>query len=200
MAIATVSEIKEYKGITGSGDDKNLKDLIPRCESWLNRECRRILYTEIDTTRYMDAVGLHIEGASFHLSDFGDICQITSVTNGDGEVLTVNTHYAQYPREITFDCPTFHTLKMLGSGGKAWTYTGDMEQSISVTGRWAYYTDTTVPDDVKQMVMRLVLYALKVRDTDAFETIVIPDAGIIQAPQGFPVDVLRFVKKARAIR
>lgn len=197
MAYTTLAQFKEFKGISGTGDDTLITNLIDRAETWFNRECQRTIVAESDTTRYMDAVGDHLDGRSLFVYPFGDLCAITTVTNGDATTLTANTEYTTYPKTLTLGEPCIQEVRILGSVNKAWTYTTNWENAISITGRWALFSSASVPKDIVNAIIRLTAYLYKVKDTDAFETTVVPYEGIIQAPSGFPVDVARLVQRLR---
>lgn len=192
--VITLNEVKTYKGLEDADDDALLTVLIEATQDWFNRECKRTVFAETDTTRYIDAIGEHLDGLDMYVSQIGDLCAITSITNGDGVAVSTN-EYTTYPKVLTVEEPVFNRIRLLPSSNKYWTYTTDYENAISITGKWGLFA--TAPASLKQMLKRLTLYAYKVKDTDAFETIVIPDAGMIQAPTGFPVDVARMVRLLR---
>lgn len=197
MSYVTYAQVKAFKGDLDA--DKTLvESLIARAEGWLNRECRRTLVAESDTTRYADAAGDHLDGRYLEVSWLGDLCAVTTLVNGDGTTIT-SAQYTTYPKPVTFEKPTIQRLKLLDSVNIFWTYTTDWENAIAITGRWALFSSASVPAEITNAVIRLALYLYKVKDTDAFETIVIPEAGIIQAPSGFPADVARLVRLFRKV-
>lgn len=192
--VITLNEVKTYKGLEDADDDALLTVLIESAQDWLNRECHRTVFAESDTTRYIDAVGAHLDGLDLYVSQIGDLCAITTLTNGDGVAVATN-EYTTYPKVLTVEEPIFNRIRLLPSSNKYWTYGTDWENAIAITGRWGLYA--TAPASLKHMLKRLTLYAYKTKDTDAFETIVVPDAGIVQTPLGFPVDVARLVRLLR---
>lgn len=196
MAYVTAATFKTFKGITTSGDDSLISSLIDRAEAWFNRECGRVVVAEADSTRYIDALGDHIRGRVLYLYGMGDLCGITTLTNGDGVALASN-EYTTYPKTLTFSEPTIREIRILGSANKAWTYTTDWENAITIVGKWGLFPAASVPADITNAIVRLTAYLYKVKDTDAFETTVVPFEGVIQAPQGFPVDVGRLVNLLR---
>lgn len=198
MSYTTYANVKAYKGLSTDADQTLIESLISRAEAWLNRECRRPLVAEADTTRYLDASGDHIDGNYLSVYPFGDLCAITTLTNGDGTTVT-SGQYTIYPKPVTFERPTIQKIKLLDTAQIAWTYTTDWENAISIAGRWALFSSASVPNELTNAVIRLTLYLYKVKDTDAFETIIVPEAGVIQAPQGFPVDVARLVRLFRKV-
>jgi hypothetical protein len=187
-AYASVTEVKTYKGIAGSSDDSLLSDILDRVSNWLDRECLRVLYTASDSTRYYHSWDAH--GRTLCLDH--DLCAITSVTL-DGTALA-STEYVVEPRNDT----PWHSLQMKVHSAYNWQdYSDDPEDNIAIVGKWAYYA--AIPNDLKQMVIRLALYAYTLKDANVFDTIAIPDAGVIQVPSGFPADVGRWVRLHRRL-
>jgi hypothetical protein len=86
-----------------------------------------------------------------------DLCQLTSVTNGDGTAIPTN--------QLTFRplnvIPTNY-LHIKTSSGYFWTYTGSPEGSVSVTGRFAY--SITAPANIVQAALRIGAYLYRQRD------------------------------------
>ncbi len=195
MSWYSLADFKTYRGVSGVGDDSLISSLIASAESWLDRECRQYLVAVADTTEYIDAEGDHISGRTLHLSDFGPCCAITSITNGDGTTVT-SAQYTTYPKAIDDRRPFFDRVVLLTSQGVSWTYDDDMENAIEIVGRWGLYSNSP-PADVTHLVRRLVGYAYAQKDAQIFDTIAIPDAGIIQVPAGFPIDATRIVRAHR---
>lgn len=196
MDYCSAAEVKTYLDISGSGDDTLIGDLITAASRWLDDETHRTLAHDADTTVYIDAYGEHIDGTTLWISDFGDLCAITTITNGDSAEVT-SAQYTTYPKTVTSREPTFKRIKILASSGKYWTFTDDWESSITIEGRWSVWA--TVPDQLNHHAKRLAAYAYRQKDAQVFDTIAIPDAGVITAPAGFPVDVARFVRTWRKL-
>jgi hypothetical protein len=199
MQYCTVASLKSYLDVDGTDDDVLLSYLIDTAGAWLDREARRVLATDTDTTVYMDSMGHHIDGLSLHVSDFGDLSAITSVVNGDGITVTA-AQYTTYPKTLSALQPTYHQIKLLTSANLSWTYTTDWENAISITGRWAMFAADTIADipaDIAQNAKLVAAFMYRQKDPGIFETIAIPDAGIINVPRGFPTSTAYWIKKAR---
>ena len=199
MQYVTTAALKTYLDITNTDDDSLLSILIDMAGAWLDRETRRVLATDTDTTLYMDAIGNHIEGKTLHVSEFGDLSSITTVTNGDAAEVT-SAQYTTYPKTLDALWPVYHRIKILDSVAVNWTYTTDWENAISIEGRWAMFAADTVadvPDDIAHNTKLLAAFAYRQKDPGIFTTIAIPEAGIINQPQGFPVSVEYWVRKMR---
>lgn len=159
MAYTTTALLKTYLGITGSGDDTLLTALIARAQAVIDSHCRRTFEASGDTTRYFDAER-DVDGVTLFLDE--DLCAITSITNGDGDVLTAS-EYTTEPRNRT----PYYAIRLLGSSGLYWTVndSSDAEDAIAIVGKWAY--STSAPDDIVHATLRLAGYLYRQRDNAA---------------------------------
>ena len=183
MAYCTNTLVKTYLAISGSGDDALLTSLIARAQAAIDRHCGRTFEAAADTTRKF-TVGDDTDQEMLYLDE--DLCAITTVTtdaDGDADVLTVNTDYVTVPRNTT----PYYALKILGDSSYSWTYTTNPENGITVLGRWAW--STAPPDDIVHACVRLAAYYYQQKDAQVFDTIAVPDAGVITIPAGIPADV-----------
>jgi hypothetical protein len=177
MAYAAKTDLKTYLGISGSGDDTLLEVLLTRAQALVDAYCGRTFEAAADVTRYFDAE-LDVEGRRLWLDH--DLCQITTVTNGDGVPVTA---YVSEPRN---DSP-WYALTLKESSSVAWTYMTTPESAIAVKGRWAY--SVTPPADVVHATLRLAGFLYRQKDAQAYETTAAPDGGMITVPQSIPRDV-----------
>lgn len=175
----TVAAVKTYLGISGAGDDTLLATLVAAARSQIEAKTGRVFEATADTTRYLDAVA-DVDGPYLLLR--GDLCAITSVTNGDGTTVTSGEYFT-----VPLNATPYYALKLRGTSGNAWTYTTDPENAITVVGRWAY--SLTPPADIVQAATRLAAYLYCQKDAQVFDVTAQPDMGIITVPQGIPRDV-----------
>ena len=132
MSYASLSALKAYLDIDGTGDDALLNDLLRRAQSLIDTHTRRTFEATVATTRYFDPTDTGIvRGARLYLGK--DLCQISSVTNGDAEVVAA----ADYVTEPRNDTP-YYALTLRSQSGIAWTYDDDSENAIAISGFWAY--------------------------------------------------------------
>lgn len=192
MAYATTAEFKAYQGIVTPNDDALIGHLLDRATAWLDREANRTLYADSDTTRAHDSHE-DTEGMTLYLD--GDLAAITTITNGD----TVAVSSPEYVTEPRNDTP-FYAIKLLSSSGKAWeaAANGDSENAITITGKWSFFA--TKPATLTHHCIRLASYAYSQKDASTFDVVAVPDAGVIQVPQGFPADVARWVQSVRRLQ
>lgn len=152
---ASLSDLKTYLGISGTGDDALLTDILDRTTAAIDRYTGRVFAVTANSTRYFDA-WRDVDGYTLRLDT--DLAALTTVTNGDGVVVTVGQYWT-LPRNGT----PYYALELKGSAGVAWTYTTDPENAISVSGKWGY--SLVPPDDVVDACVQWA--AQKYRDKDS---------------------------------
>ena len=188
MSYTTLANLKSYAGITGTTDDALLLSLINRAKSAIDGYCGRTFESDTDAIHKF-TVGEDTDDDMLYLDD--DLCQITSIiTDADASspVTLTTTDYVTHPRNRT----PYHAIELLESSDHDWTYTTNRANGVTVTGRWAW--SVTAPDDIAHACTRLAAYFYRQKDAGVFDTTAIPDAGVIQVPQGIPRDVQIILK------
>lgn len=180
MAYTNTAAVKAYLGETGSDDDDLLDALVEAAQAWVDNHTGRTFEASADATRYLDCTAPVVDGRRLWLDR--DLCAITSITNGDG-VAVASTEYVTQPRNET----PYYAIDLLSSKSVYWTFTDDVENAIAIVGRWAY--STTAPNAVAQAAKRLAAYLYRQKDAQVFDVTAMPEAGVIQVPQGMPRDV-----------
>ena len=188
MAYCEIADVKNYLDIEGAGDDVLIDDKIASAQKAIETITRRTFEDPgADATRYF-TVGVDTDGLELMFDE--DIYSITTVkTNADGlsPDTIPSTAYITRPRNKT----PYYGIKILGSTNYYWDYTDDPEAGIEITGRWAYCE--SVPNDIVHLCSRWASYLYKQRDSQVWDTVAIPSAGIIQVPQGIPKDVVMLI-------
>jgi len=156
MAYCGVDELKEYLGVTGATDDAMLLTLLAAAQRTIDSYCARTFEATADTVRTFDSQR-DVDG--YTLTVDSDLCAITSIVNGDGTTIS-NSHYVTEPRNET----PYYAIRLKASAGKVWTSTvsGDSENAISITGKWAY--STSAPSDIAHVCKRLAAYIYRQKD------------------------------------
>jgi len=193
MAYTSNVELKNYLDISGAGDDALFDLLIESAQAVIDRYTGRTYEAATDATRYF-TVGVDTDGNMLYLDE--DLAEITTIkTDADATspVTLDTTEYVTHPRNRT----PYHAIQLLSSSDNAWTYSDDPENGIEITGKWAW--STSAPDDIVQACIRLAAYFYRQKDAGVFDTTAIPDAGIIQIPQGIPRDVQLILNPYRRI-
>ena len=184
MAYCSDEDVKEYLGVSELTDDTLLADLIDRAQEAIDSHTGRTFEDPgADATRYF-TVGVDTDGLYLYFDE--DIYSITTVkSNADNASPTTiaSTDYVTIPRNTT----PYYGIKILTSSNEYWEYTDDPENGIEITGRWAY--SSAAPADITQACARWAAYMYRQKDAQVFDTVAIPDAGVITVPQGIPRDV-----------
>jgi len=194
MAYLTAAEFRQYTGISSNLDDSLITALIARAQQAVDVYTARTFEAAADTTKKFDAE-LDVRNHQLLLdwTPYGiDLCQITSVVNGDGMALLP----AQYVLEPRHYAP-WYGIRIRTSTGLYWDTdaNADPEDAIAVTGRWAY--SITPPPDIVHATLRMAVYMYRQKDSNVFDVTAVPGAGVIEVPQGFPRDVERLLSSYR---
>lgn len=179
MPYCTVNELKDYLGIDVATEDVLLAQTIARTQAIIDTHTGRTFEATTDSTKYFDAVD-DVDGAILYLGT--DLCNITSITNGDGDLLAV-TDYVTQPRSGT----PVYAIRLLASSGLSWTYEDDHENAITIVGRWAY--STTAPADITQATLRLAHWLYQQKDNAVDVAQVVVSGGVTLIPPSMPRDV-----------
>jgi hypothetical protein len=190
-----VLALKTYLGITVDADDTLLTQLIRRAQGIIDDYCNRTFEASTDTTRYLDCPtaqgGRIFTDGQRRLNPptlwlDRDLCQITSIINGDGTTITTG----QYITQPVNGTP-FYAIKLKSSSGINWTYTDDPEAAIAINGRWAW--SVTAPQPIVYACERLSAYLYRKRDAQVFDDTAFAEGGVVRLPKGLPVDVVQIL-------
>lgn len=156
MAYCGVDELKEYLGIESATDEPMLLTFLATAQRIIDSYCARTFEATADTVRTFDSQ-CDVDG--YTLTVDSDLCAITSIVNGDGTTIS-NSHYVTEPRNET----PYYAIRLKASAGNVWTSTvsGDSENAITVTGKWAY--STSAPSDIAHVCKRLAAYIYRQKD------------------------------------
>jgi len=187
MAYCTAADVKTYLGVSGAGDDTLIGTLIDAAQAAIDTYTSRTFEAAADSTRYFDAAGEHITRG--HLYVDGDLCQITTVTNGDS-VVVASDEYTTMPRNVT----PFFGLRLLSNSNIIWTYTDEYINAITIVGRWAF--SVTAPDDIAQACIRLASFYYRQKDAQLADVTAI-EAGVVVSTPAMPAEVQMTLAKYR---
>lgn len=154
----------------------------------------RVFEAAADTTRYLDApaeASSDPDGPSYLLllPQYGDLCQITSIVNGDGETIP-GTAYVLEPRSLTTG--PWWGVRLKRNAGYTWAYDDSPEGAIAITGRWAY--SVTAPTPIVRAATRLAVAMYRARDNaGASDQTIQTEQGII-LPAAQPKDVRQIIE------
>ena len=187
MAYIDIAEAKNYiGGISGTNDDLLIEGIIDAAQAFINGY----------TNRVFDAVdGV---GRTFGMQDVvddmlildRDLSAITSITNGDSDVLTTS-EYVTVPANDT----PYYAIKLRKFSNLYWTYTDDPEDEIVISGAWGY--SETPPDDITQACKDIVKTVYRSRDSNADAGRTIISGGVIITPAEVPKMTLLTLNRYR---
>jgi len=197
MPYTTAAAVKTYLGITSATDDALLTSLIERAQASIDRYTHRTFEAASDTTKRFDAeYDVSESYTRLDWTPYGlDLCQITSVVNGDGTTISASS-YVTEPRNET----PYFALKLKVSSGLYFMYDNldDHEDAIQITGRWAY--SITAPAEIVSVCIEMVALMYKRRDSnsDINRPVIAGNATIL--PAGLSresIDILTSLKRVR---
>lgn len=177
MTYASLSQVKNYLGITVTSDDGLLTEIIARAEGIIDARTGRHFEAETDT-KYFGADAL--DGALLYLWGY-DLLTVTELTDGSGAVVDP-INYRLEPRNSTHS----YVIRLLN--GMTWNLT-DGDAEVTVTGTWGY--SQTAPEDVVHACVRLSAFIYRQKDTSAdVDRPLITGDGVTIMPSGVPKDVM----------
>lgn len=196
MAYITTADLKAYMKITGSADDAQLALFAHRAQHVVESYTHRVFEwigagtaKQFTPTSYLDGGDLYdIVTLGMGLSEF---FELTSITNGDGNAIAT-ADVVLLPGNVT---PKY-AIRIKSSINVRWTFTTSIEESVTVTAKWAY--SATPPPDIIQATLRIGAYLYRQRDgsPDSDRPIVSADGVVLSAPR-IPSDVTELLKPYR---
>ena len=195
MAYLTVAALKTYLGIQSSADDSLLADIVHEAQHVVEDYCNRTFEAAADTTRYYNALdiryGGRVDAFQNTLELDVDLCQLTTVVNGNGDTIP-NNALVLLPTNFV---PSY-AIKIKMNTAYVWTYIGTPDTAIVVTGRFAY--SITCPVPIRAATRRLAGYMYRAKDNTAEtdRSIMSADGVSIAAP-AIPTDVTRMLEPYR---
>lgn len=186
MGYATVTQVKEYVGISETfSDDNLLTDIIERAQGLIDAYTGRV-FEAATATKYFDSA--HIDGQDLNL--YGeDLLSVTTLTNGNSAVIA-SGDYRLFPRNSS---PKWG-IKL--DEGKSWSF-ADGDSEVSVAGTWGY--SATAPLDIQHACVRLTAFLYRQKDNSAdLDRPMITGDGVTIMPTNLPVDVTRLLDRYKA--
>lgn len=192
MAYITLAEVRSF--LSGGNksmptvDDTLLTTFITNAQSIIENYTKRKFESSTET-RYFD---LPKRGCR-ELELYGDLLTVTTLTNGDGTVIS-STYYNLEP----YNSAPYRSITLKQSYASGWlgTTNGDTERCISVAGTWGY--SATPPDAIKQAMLRLTQWLYRQKDTAAdVDRPLLTNSGVVVMPSSLPKDVESLLRAFR---
>jgi hypothetical protein len=176
---ATIDQLQTRLGMPGTlaaDITANMNLALTNASAIIDEQTHRHFEAMTDSTRLHD-YATFVEGRRLWLQ--GDLAQVTSVTNGDGQAIQLTS----IKTDPLYNTPYFGlTLKTNSS-----QYWSNGNADIAVTGRWAY--SVTAPDAIVQATLRLAewFYRQPSNALDLDRAVIVGNTTI--APSAIPADV-----------
>lgn len=191
MAYATLADFKAYKrgySDASADDDALITDILARVQASIDAYCHRTFEASGDSTRYRNAItdvgkGSAEEWRTLYLD--ADLCQITSITNGDGTTVSASDYIT-----LPVNHSPFFAIRLKTNSNVVWTYDDTPENAIEIVGRHAW--SVTAPNDIVHWTLRLAVWVYEQStnyDGGVDRPMVSPD-GVLRLPMAWPKDVL----------
>jgi len=149
MSYATLAQIKQYLGITGTSEDALLTRLRDAASAAIDRYTGR-RFTASTATRQIRRE--HIVGDVFFLPD--DLRALTQVVTDEGDTLL--------PADFVPFYPPVRVLRV-----KATAQHWSIDYTADVTGQWGF--TAAPPDDIVQICIRLAGWMYRSKDAQVFD-------------------------------
>ena len=191
MPYASLSELKEYLGITSTDtdDDVLLGEMLDEATRIIDMETGYSFESTTDT-RYYEEDAL-APSDSYLLRVDEPLLSVSELLNGDSDSTEItSSDYWLWPRN---EGPPYWGIKLKVIVSSSWQWSADY--FVTVTGTWGYAS--TPPDDIKLACRRLATYLYQQKDNPIYETTIFPEQGAVVTPTGLPDDVERIVRKYR---
>lgn len=198
------SDLKTYLGISATTDDALLALLLARAQQYIETYTGRRFDAHTETHSFGEAdiwvesgyqsnrawtntsAIATIAGRKLRLDD--DLLTVTTLTNGDGTVITSGSYILEPQNTTPKRFIRLHT-------DYEWEF--DVDTFVTVAGTWGY--SSTPPYDIQHACLRLAGYYYRQKDAQVFDVTASPELGIITVPAGFPKDVKTILDAYRMV-
>jgi len=203
----TLQALKDTLKITSNDEDALLTKFILFAQDIIEKHTSRVFEVSSDSTYYFDAVSDYTYNNILFpdmLSQYNyyydrvlyfnnyDICQITTVTNGDGVVIPASDYIT-----LPINQKPYYGIRLKLSANTTFTWNTTPDAAISVTGRWGY--SITPPISIQYATERLAYILYRQKDVSAdLDRAIITNQGVIQ-PNQLPQDVIDILDSYRRL-
>lgn len=189
MAYLTLPDAKAYIGNTQPNDDDIIGRLIVAAQAFIEgpQGAQHVYEAEDDATRSFDAE-FDVDGRLLYLD--ADLCQITSITNGDGQLVSASQYVCETAGGERNKTP-WRRIRLRSTATVSWlaSATTGPENAIAILGKWAY--STTPPARIVQLTREIVAYLYRRRSAsgDADRPLLTGD-GVMILPSALPRGIM----------
>lgn len=185
----SLPDAKAYIGNVQATDDDLIASFIVAAQAFIEgpQGAQRTYEAAADTTRTFDAE-CDVDGRLLYLDT--DLCQITSVTNGDGSVVSSGQYVCETAGGARNQTP-WRRLRLRSTATVSWLPSASTgaENAIAIVGRWAY--SATPPARIVQLTREIVAYLYRRRSAsgDADRPLLTGD-GVMILPSALPKGIM----------
>lgn len=197
MAYPTLAQFKVERGVSDTTEDTSLTQKLNAAIAFVERECGRVFVAASRTVTF-NCRRPFVSPDKLTLNLFQDLVSVTTLTNGDGVVIS-STYYEllPYSKGLTTALP-FHQIRLLDWSGYrfAASTTGG---GIAVAGSWGY--SAACPADVFQAIMDLAGYLYRQRSSGQSGPVQVVNRGTALATEAgkLPESVLAVIQSYRRV-
>jgi len=148
MAYPTLAQAKVFLGISGSGDDTSLTQILNGVIKTVERRTGRVFVAAAET-RYFSVRSPYVNRDPLALNLFADLVSVTTLTNGDAEVITS----AYYNLISLTGAAPYYRVELKPGNGYVWRSDGAGGR-VSIAGTWGY--SAACPADLFLAIMEQV--------------------------------------------
>lgn len=195
MAYTTAADVKTFMEISSNDDNSLLTTMIAEAQKIIDTYCNRTFEYGTATVRKFTPLLVNYGGDvlmdGLTLMFDTDCCAITTVTNGDGTVIS-SSDYVLLPANSTAS----YGIQLKRVSNVRWTYSDSPEQSVQITGKWSF--SETAPSNIVYATKKLVkyMYTSRANSADTDRDVLSPE-GVVIAQSRIPKDVLSIINPYR---
>jgi hypothetical protein len=150
-----MTQIYSKASAVSPGSDSILEAIIEAASRRIDLETGRTWYGNTETRKFI--VGKDTDDAVLYLDK--PLLSVTTLTNGDSEVLTADTEYVLEP----INASAYSQVRLTPSSGKTWQFTADQyEDFVTIAGSWGNAAST--PANVKEACLLMTARLWKRKD------------------------------------
>lgn len=189
MSYLDLAAAKLYIGNVQASDDDLIGAFIAAAQAFIEGPygAQRVYEAATDTTRRFDAE-CDVDGRLLYLD--ADLCQITSITNGDGQLVSASQYVCETAGGDRNKTP-WRRIRLRSTATVSWlaSATTGPENAISILGRWSY--SLTPPARIVQLTREIVAYLYRRRSAsgDADRPLLTGD-GVTILPSALPKGIM----------
>jgi len=166
-------------------DDDLLQDCLDDAQAYIESQTGKKFEASASTIRYYRQES--VDYVTLYLDE--DLLTCTKLVEGDTDDTEITTgNYWLLPRN---EGPPYRRIELKANSDYSFDWETDGE--IEVTGTWGF--SATPPADIKRATLVLAGYFYRQKDSQVWDVVAVPEAGIITIPEGIPRTVRRIIEK-----